>query len=700
MKLRSIIIVPLVLAVIGMASVYPQGNFKEKESLILHAVLQYLENLHFSPQDLDDDFSKQVFKDYINSLDSRQRFFTKNDISKLAQYETQLDDQIKAKTFEFFDLSIEMINENIEKSKTIFEEVMEYPFDLDKAESIELDTDKRPFAKDELELRDYWRKSIQYELIGKIESKMDAQKDSTEQMSFEEIKVEALEEIEENYTDYYKRLAKVRRSDRFENYINSITHIFDPHSDYYNPKEKEDFDIRMGGKLEGIGARLSTDGDYTKVVSIVPGGPAWKGKELEVDDLITAVTQEDGEPLNISGMRIDDVVQNIRGDKGTKVTLTVKKPDGTIADIEILRDEVILDEGFARSLILDMEGDAENIGYIKLPKFYSTFEGKDGNSCASDVAKEIEKLNKENVSGIILDLRNNGGGSLKDVITMSGLFIEDGPIVQVKPRAENAYVYEDEDHGVLYTGPLIVMVNQFSASASEILAAALQDYDRAMIVGSNSTFGKGTVQRFADLDRAVQGQNDLKPLGQLKITMQKFYRIDGGSTQLKGVNPDIILPDAYQYVDVGEKEYDHSLKWSEINAVEYQQDVYSLGAKSDIISKSQERVATSEVFNKISENAVRIKEARETTSYPIDYASFDKIMDQREAEADEFDNLLDVELESFVAKNLDVDMDYIALDESRVARNDDWLEGVKKDVYLEEVLLIMRDMQSYTDIKH
>ena len=532
------------------------------------------------------------------------------------------------------------------------------------------------------------------ELVNEAES--NGEKGSREEKvvkTFDEFVEEARAEIKDNYSNWFERLGKLRRSDRFESYINAITHSFDPHSDYLNPKKKADFDIRMGGKLEGIGARLSSDGEFTKVVSIVPGGPAWKGKDLEVDDIITLVTQEDGEQTDLKGMRLDDVVQKIRGKKGTIVTLSVKKADGNVTDVVIERDEVILDEGFAKSLILNKE-ESDKIGYIRLPRFYSSFEGKNGNSCAEDVKKELIKLNEENVNGVVLDLRNNGGGSLRDVITMSGLFIEKGPIVQVKPREKNARIYKDTDSDVVYDGPLIVMVNHYSASASEILAAALQDYGRAIIVGSTSTFGKGTVQRFFNLDEAFKdSQLSNEKLGDIKVTMQKFYRINGGSTQLKGVTPDIVLPDNYHFLELGEKDYDYALDWTVIDPLEYEQDVYRIPELDNLIARSTERISSNAQFNMILDNAKRLKDNKDKSTYSLNYDSFDKYWEKRDAENDKYKGIMDNELNSFSIKNLSIDLDKINSDESRVARNEDWIKGLQKDIYIEEVLHIINDLR-------
>ncbi len=696
MKLKSIIIAITAGIFLAAGSLFPQADPVEKEKAILDSVLKFLELLHIEPRDINDAFSKTLHQEYLDNLDPGKRFLLQSEIDQLNAFETQIDDQINNRTFDYFNLSISLLENGIDRAEGYFNEIIDNEIDLSEEEYIEMDYEKRVWATDDLGLVDIWEKSLKYDILGKLDQKIEDQEADTtltEKLSFDELKAEAIKDTRKTYEDWFKRLDKVRRSDRYENYINSITHIFDPHSDYYNPKEKEDFDIRMGGKLTGIGARLSPEGDYIKVVSIIPGGPAWKGKELKVDDVIYSVKQEEEElPMDIQGMRMDDVVSKIRGDVGTKVTLKVKSDDGSFSNITIERDEVIIDEGFARSVILDLPGVSDNIGYILLPRFYSTFEGKEGNSCAVDVAKEIEKLKEQNVNGIILDLRNNGGGSLQDVITMSGLFIEDGPIVQVQDRVKKARVYKDRDPEVKYNGPMIVMVNQHSASASEILAAALQDYKRAVIVGSDATFGKGTVQRFENLDRYIKGYEDVKPLGQLKITMQKFYRVNGGSTQLNGVNADIVLPDAYSYIESGEKEYDHPIEWSEIEAVEFDQGVFRVENIDELVQKSKERIASNETFQLIDENAMRLKETRESNTFPLEYESYKAFLDQREEQAERFKDIMDDKIENLMIRNLDVDLEYIDLDESRQARNEDWIKNLNKDVYVEEALHIMKDL--------
>lgn len=699
--MRSSIIAIVAIAALAFGAFYPKADTQEKEEMIVLALTSVLNQGHFRPADLNDDFSDHAFNSYLEALDGNKRFLTQTDINTLEAYRFEIDDQLRDRSFELFDASVALMDKSIERAEKIFKKVIDEEFDFSKEEYLELDGEKRQFAKDETMLQDYWRKSVKYELLSRIEEANATQEkndtlSADEKKSFKELELDAREDVEELYKNLFKRLDKVRRSDRFEVYLNTITHMNDPHSDYFNPKEKQDFDINMGGKLEGIGARLQTSGDFTKIVDIIPGGPAWKGKELQVDDIITKVRQEDEElPLDITGMRIDDVVQKIRGKKGTKVILTIKKPDGSYKEIEIIRDLVIIEDGNARSVLLDLEQENKpsySLGYIYLPKFYDDFEAKDGRSCAEHVRIELEKLNRQNVQGVILDLRNNGGGSLRDVVTMSGLFIEEGPIVQVKPRDYKAYVLKDEDSSVSYSGPLIVMVNKYSASASEILAAAMQDYDRAVIVGSTSTFGKGTVQRFFDLDRAIRGNNDLKPLGQVKITTQKFYRVNGGSTQLKGVTPDIILPDIYQYLETGEQSYDHPIEWSEIEAVDYAQQVYHVEGEDKLASNSRSRIDSNPTFQLIEENARRVKENSDDTNYPLSFDAFESKMEKIEAESKKYEDLYDHEINGMNINMMEEDMAKIQVDSSRIARNDRWIEGLKKDVYLEETIRIMYDM--------
>jgi carboxyl-terminal processing protease len=467
--------------------------------------------------------------------------------------------------------------------------------------------------------------------------------------------------------------------------------LYDPHSDYFEPIEKQNFDIRFTGKLEGIGATLQTVGDYTKVATVVVGGPAWKTKEVFENDIILKVAQEGADFKDISGMVINDVVQQIRGKKGTKVRLLVKKVDGTIKEVEITRDIIELEEGFAKSLLLKNDQlPNEKYGYIYLPRFYADFEDPKGRFCAPDVEKEIEKLKAENVKGIILDLRNNGGGSLSDVVKMTGFFIPSGPVVQVKSKESKADVLRDPDSRTQYDGALIVMVNNMSASASEIIAAALQDYGRAIIVGTKSTYGKGTVQRFFDLDMGLRGYEEFKPLGEVKITTQKFYRINGGSTQLKGVTPDIILPDQYHYLEIGEREEDYAMEWTEIAPVGYEPQKSKLQSLDLLRKKSEDRVKSDPSFQMILKNALRIKKQRDQSVMPLSLNAYKQLLKNQEKEAQEFrDAFKNYQIKG--VENLAADLTEINADSAKITRNIAFKESVGKDIYLRESLLILND---------
>ena len=683
--------------------------------MILTGVMKFMDQVHYNPKMINDELSVVIFDKYIEALDSRKRFLTQEEVDELAQFRDKIDDQIKIKTFEMFEMSNELIEKGIQRGQRIYASIDVSALDLTSNDKVNLDYENRERPKNEKALKKYWEQLITYDIISKVETKIDKQVQKLQAMMLvppavdtaavnsekepyvekkrNELIAEAIEDHTKNYKKWFKRLNKQRRSDRFEQYLNAVTHQSDPHTTYFNPKKRDDFNINMGGKLEGIGARLQAEDDFIKIVSIVPGGPIWETKKAEADDLIIAIQQEgEDEVLNLYGMRLDDVVSKIRGKKGTVITLTIRKKDGSEILLAIERDEVITEETLAKSLIIDKVGSIDNIGYIKLPKFYSSFEKKGGNSCAKDVASEIEKLKTVNVNGIILDLRNNTGGSLNDVVEMSGLFIKEGPIVQVKPRTRDAYVHRDKNPDVLYDGPLMILVNKYSASASEIIAAAMQDYKRAVIVGSTSTYGKGTVQRFYDLDRAFKGAEDYKPLGSLKMTTQKFFRVNGGSTQLIGVTPDIVLPDNYQYMDVGEKEYDHAMKWTEIDPVEYSQDVALLDHIDEVAATSKKRVDKNDKFTKVLANAERIKKYRDNSTYSLNIDQFIKEMDQREEDSEQYKDLYDTDIASLKISNLKVDMDNINFDESKQARNQDWLDGMKKDFYLEEALSIMKDM--------
>ncbi len=700
MKFRGPVFFSILVLGVLFSAFYPIRTVDnaEKESLLIQYMLGGLDQLHYQPQDINDDFSEKVYKMYLDRVDGGRRWLTQEDIDLLEPYKLNLDDQAQKGSFEFFDLAIKRYEAGFAKSQKYFEEILAQPFDLNKKEVLNVDVENRPFAKDDTELKEYWRKALKSEVLSRVYTKKNAQdkeeeiEEGEKKKTFEELEVEARKDVLKTFTDWYERMAKERRLDHLSDYLNAITATYDPHTNYFLPKDKENFDINMSGTLEGIGARLQTEGDYTKVSSIVPGGPAWKGKELEADDRIFKVAQGEEDAVDVTGFRIDDVVKLIRGKKGTIVKLTVKKIDGETKVVSITRDVVMLDEGYAKSVIISKPDVVENVGYINLPRFYADFNRRGGRNCSADVGAEIKKLKNQNVESIILDLRNNGGGSLRDVVKMSGFFIEEGPIVQVKARDRKPQILEDTDTRVQFDGKLIVLVNSYSASASEILAAALQDYGRAVIVGtSKSTFGKGTVQRFFDLDSGIPGNSDIKPLGEVKVTIQKFYRVDGGSTQLRGVRPDIILPDRFYELETGEQEEDYAMPWTEIPEVDYSQSVYKVKDLKGLAAKSAERVNKHETFSLIREEARRLKKQRDDNELALDFDSYAAERELRKEESKKYKDILQP-IEGMVISNLEVDMADIKSDESKEARNEEWLKNMQKDVYLEEALYILSDM--------
>ncbi|MDX5436106.1 MAG: carboxy terminal-processing peptidase, partial [Pontibacter sp.] len=610
-RFKIILSVLAVILVTGSFIFYRSGDTPEgKNEILIKALMQGLNTGHYQPEKVDDNFSKKVFKLYLQRLDFNKKFLMEPDVQKLRQYETAIDDELRQGSFQFFDMSADLIEQRVKDSEAFYKEILAQPFDFSKEEQIELDGDKLTYAKNKAELKEAWRKQLKYQTLVRLvdmqeEQQKKLEKDpKAEQKTFEQLEKEAREKVQKTYEDLYKRLAKVNRDDRRSTYINAVTNVYDPHTGYFPLKAKADFDIDFTGRLEGIGASLQEKDGQIKVMEIVPGSPSYLQGELKPGDIIQKLGQGSEEPILVEGMRLDDAIQFIRGKKGTEVRLTVKKPDGSNVIIPIVRDVIVFEETYAQSALIE---EKDKIGYIKLPGFYADFENKNGRFSGADVKKEVEKLKSAGMKGLILDLRNNGGGSLADAVEMAGLFIEQGPVVQVKTASGKAVVLDDRDTQVQYGGPLVILVNSNSASASEILAAAMQDYKRAVIVGS-PTFGKGTVQQFFELDEALPAQfNPYKPFGALKLTTQKFYRINGGTTQLRGVTPDVVLPDAYAYLEFGEKEQDYPLPFDEIAPAKYKPWNSGKLNLQQVKAHSQQRVARNNSFELIEESAERLK---------------------------------------------------------------------------------------------
>ncbi len=668
----------------------------DKEEAIDQILIQSLNNVHYSPKDINDDFSEKLFKLYLKRLDYNKKFLIQSDVDELKKMEHSIDDDLKNSKFTFFDKSLEIIDKRIEEAKSIYPEILAKPFDFSKNELFQTDEEKTIFEKNKNGLIEAWQKSLKYQTLARVSEMMDTQEKAKEKSdtvkikSKEELEVEARKKVLKANDDYFKRLKEIDRADRLSIYFNCVTALYDPHTEFFPPKDKANFDINMSGQLEGIGAQLQEKDGYIKVSSIVPGSASYRQGQLKAGDIILKVAQGAAEPVDIVDMRMDDAVLLIRGKKGTEVRLTIKKADGSVLVIPIIRDIVVLEDTYAQSAIITGK---KNIGYIKLPSFYADFSGKGGRSCSQDVKKELQKLKAENVDGIILDLRYNGGGSLPDVVDMAGLFIDKGPIVQVKQKNDPAQVLEDRFPDIVYAGPLIVMVNSNSASASEILAAAIQDYKRGVIVGTSPTsFGKGTVQRFFDLDEYLPAQfSAIKPLGSVKITTQKFYRINGGATQLKGVVPDIILPDPYYLLDQGEKEQDYPMAWDEIAPAKYQalKPTYSV---EKLKSNSSSRLKENEGFTILSDAAKRFKKQKDSTIISLNMDKFLAEQKRYKAESKKLESL-DKEIVGMNVAPLKVDAGVIEADTVKANKVKDWYKSIKKDIYLNETISIMNEMK-------
>lgn len=691
---RLKIFIPILIAVILFTSYKSINDVDDKNKVLLRLIMQSLNQGHFESKSIDDDFSDKVFTHFLGQVDANKKFLTSADIEKLEAYHYRLDNQINDANYEFFELTEKIIRWRIEKVGDYYKDILAHPFDFNKDEFIEFDIDKLTYANSEQESKLVWHKYLKYRALLRYSSLLKEQKSKLKKDASYKIKTDAALEIEarkgvlKSHDEWYKRMLKIDDSDWLSVYLNSITTIFDPHTSYFPPKDKENFDIAMSGRLEGIGATLVSKDGYITIYEIVPGSACWRQGELAVDDKILKVAQGDAEPLDIVDMRVDHAVKFIRGKKGTEVRLTVQKLDGQIQVISIIRDIVVLEETYAKSAIFD------GVGYIYLPKFYADFNGTGGNDCSEDVKNEVIKLKAEGVTGIILDLRNNGGGSLQDVVEMSGLFIKEGPIVQVKAKVGAPRILADTDKEVVYDGPLVVMVNEFSASASEILAAAMQDYGRAVIVGSSpTTYGKGTVQRAFDLDGFIsEAYADVKPLGALKLTLQKFYRINGGATQLKGVIPDVILPDTRSYLKYGEKEQDFPIAWDEIDPLRYDLWENKITNFEEIRSNSEERVHDSKVFQMIEQEAKEYKSRQDDTQFSLNYEMYAEELKALDKQSKKYNEILKETNHLLSPSFLKVDMMAINSDTLKAEKMNRWKNKLMKDVYIDEAIHVLKDI--------
>lgn len=663
-----------------------------KNETILRYVGAMLEQGHYSPKKIDDNFSKEIFGEFLKRLDPSKRILLEKDIAKLRKFETTIDDEIHGSPLVFFAAADEIYKNRIIEAEEMYKQYIEKPFEFNKDDVLELDADKLDFATNDSEKKERWRKYLKWQTLDRyIEAQETQEKNKAKKdlvvKSDPELEKEARAKVKKAMDKYFDRLRnKFDENQRFAMLVNTITNEMDPHTDFFPPVEKRSFDERLSGRFFGIGALLQQEDDKVKIKTVTTGGPAWKSGEIQANDFIVKVAQATGEAEDITGYTTDDAVKLIRGAEGTEVKITVQKPDGTLKTVSMIRAELKLDETFARSVIIN--SGKHKIGLIDLPAFYADFQRPQAARCSQDVAKEVARLKAEGVEGIILDIRDNGGGSLQEVVNMVGLFIKTGPIVQIRDRAGRPSQMADNDASVLYDGPLVVMVNERSASASEIFASAIQDYKRGVVVGSSSTFGKGTVQRAFPVGGNGNGSG-AGDLGAVHLTLQKYYRVDGGATQLKGVESDIVLPGLYEAYKVREKDSPNALVWDEMPKASYQTWTYA----PDLVAlqqKNQERLINNSVFKEIKDKTNILADNRKTAR-SLEIQKYKAQQKEVKDISTKVRNLTQLKDDLSVA-NLSNDLETINSDSLKKDRNDFWVKYLKKDIYLGETLNIMNDV--------
>lgn len=681
-----------------------------KDKILIDLIRYVLERGHYDAKEINDDFSENVFNNFIDAVDPLRRYFYKKDIEEFSRYKKEIDDMIKNKDLTFFNIAYKKLLERQKEANLIQKNVFSKPFNYDKAEILDTDYKAQPFVKSKRELKNRWRKQLKISAlssfydkkrdqekepaVGEIDMEKDLGKKSIKpekKLTDKELEKKARDEVTQNMVDFFEFTNDLERKDYFSIFLNAIVEEFDPHTYYFAPVAKDRFDQQISGQFQGIGARLQKKNGEVRVVEIISGGPAWRGEDLQEGDVILKVSQEDdGDATSIVGMRLDEAIKLIKGPKGTKVILNVKaKLDGSLRNIVITRDIVELEEVYARSAFVDKSN--HNYGLINLPKFYFNLDNYTERNVATDVATEIKRLKEQDVEGLVIDLRNNGGGSLKAVVDIAGLFIKEGPVVQVKSNGDKPEILEDTDNSILWDGPLVILVNEISASASEILAAAMQDYKRAIVIGGKQTYGKGTVQNVLDLNRYLRN-SDIGDMGALKMTTQKFYRVNGGSTQLEGVKSDVVVPDQFSYVDIGERDTENPLPWDKITPAKY--DIW--GGYVDFeetIKKSIARMRKSNQLRLIDKYAQWVKKRRDNTKWPLNYDKYRERVIVAEEDLKHFD-VLDEYDSKLDFKSLPYEEAFFEKDTVLMEKRSRWHKNLAKDVYVEEALNVLEDLKN------
>ena len=668
----------------------------DKDNLVIQLITYVLDEAHYLDKEINDEFSENVFETFLENLDPYKRYFYASDFEEFSKYKYSVDDAFKNPNLDFFELVYKRYNKRISESEKIFNIILSKPFDFSKNEVFELDFEVLEYVQSKEELYDRWRKLLKTYVIENYHNEIEDDLRKHEEdanfkvRDFNLIEKESRESLAETLIQNFKFVTEeLQRSDWFSLYINSFVSQYDPNTSYLDPDSKDRFDVDMSGNYAGIGARLQKKIDKVEITEVISGGPAWRDNILEKGDAILKVRQDDEEePVSILNMRLSEAVKLIKGKKGTRVHLTIKKVDGSISEVSVKRDIVLLEETYIKSSIVEKGNN--NFGIINIPKFYIDFDNQSNRDAAKDLRTEIERLKEQGVQGLVIDLRNNGGGALKTVVDMAGMFIKNGPVVQVKYFDKEKQVLSDRDRSILWTGPLVILVNEGSASASEILAAAMQDYKRAIIIGGNQTWGKGTVQNVFPLNRMVRG-NTNGDLGALRYTTQKYYRINGGSVQLEGVKSDINVPYRFKYLDFGEKDSENPLQWDEIDQVEYTTWDSNFNF-NEAIRKSKKRMADNKYLKLVDENAKWIKSVRDDKLINLNYDKFKLELDENSSKTEKFKELNDFSMD-YNFKSLPYELDLIKNDSMLGLKRSRWHKSLNKDFYIDEALNVLSDLR-------
>lgn len=689
-----------------------------REATLAEATVQLLSKQHVLRKPIDDALSKEAFPKYIEELDGAKLLLLQSDIDALSKYDASIDDELEAGDLLLARKGAALLIHRREVVTKLVADILSKPFTFTANEELETDPKKRAFAKTEEELATRWRQFLELQVLERIQQmeellaakdkpkddKKDATKDPASAeaaakaladipATFELREAKARKELATRYASRFIRQKDMEKLEPAEQFINAVNAVYDPHTEYMAPSEKANFDIQITGTLEGIGAALGEQDHYVVVNDLIPGGASWTQGKLAAGDLILAVAQENKDPVDVTDMALDKVVEMIRGPKGTIVTLTVKKADGHIETIAIKRDVVKIEATYARGAILKSGAKGEKVGYIYLPGFYGELGGhpKPGERNATDDVRALLNTFKDKkVNAVVLDLRGNGGGILTHARDISGLFIDKGPVVMTKDNDDKVEVLSDTDPSVAFSGRLVVMVDRFSASAAEILAGALQDYQRAVIVGTSSTHGKGTVQAVVDLDRLKSGGD---PLGVYKVTMQEYFRVNGASTQLKGVVPDVLLPDPTSFVESGERTLFHPIPWSSIDPAKFTP-VKHDWALPDLQSASGSRTRSNAAFAKVEAFGKLLKTRRDKTTEPLERKAYQAEKQREKAELDAADPKLKDQKALFEVEPLEaaVASSNAANDKKLRAKLDAWKDDLARDPWVEESMHVLDDM--------